>query len=283
MKHFLLVFFLMASIGVSAQQYIEMKLWSTGAPNSNGVITPEEYPRADRIASVSEPSLMIYPASNPNGLAVIACPGGAYTFLSMGQEGHLMAQWFNALGITYAVLKYRMPNNGHYEVPLTDAQRAICLMREHASEWNISKVGILGSSAGGHLASTAATHFMKENRPDFQILLYPVITMDATCTHKGTRKQLLGEQPSDEWVKYYSNELQVTPETPPAFILHCSDDKVVPVVNSVNYYLALKKNNVSAALHIYPKGGHGFGFYDTFHYKSQWTNELEKWLMEEIK
>ena len=164
--------------------------------------------------------------------------------------------------------------------PLSDAHQAIRLMREHANEWHIQKVGIMGASAGGHLASTAATHYTAGTRPDFQILFYPVISMDLSNCHKGSRDNLLGKSPSEELVRLYSNELQVTGDTPPAFIMHSSDDGAVPVSNSVSYYLALVKNKVPASLHTYPIGGHGWGFRDSFTYKRQWTGELEKWLRE---
>jgi acetyl esterase/lipase len=198
---------------------------------------------------------MVYPAARPNGLSVIACPGGAYQFLSMGQEGHMMAQWFNALGITYAVLKYRMPNQGHHEVPLSDVEQAIRLLHTQAAHWKIKQVGVLGSSAGGHLASTAATHLKGEYVPDFQILLYPVITMDADYTHAGTRQELLGNTPDENLIKRYSNEKQVSAQTPPAFILHCADDTTVPARNSIEYFLALQQHHVPTALHIYPRDG----------------------------
>lgn len=228
--------------------------------------------------------MAVYPASNPNGIAIIACPGGGYQHLAMNHEGHDMAAWFNAQGITFAVLKYRMPN-GHNEVPLSDAQEAILIMKSHADEWKVNpdKIGIMGASAGGHLASTVATHFDKETRPAFQILLYPVISMDTSISHGGSRKNLLGDNlsgtsPSDELIKKYSNELQVTPETPPAFIALSSDDKTVPPANSIRYYEALIANKVMATMHIYPIGGHGWGFRDSFIYKRQWTDELETWI-----
>ena len=182
--------------------------------------------------------------------------------------------------LTYAVLTYRMPN-GHHNVPLSDALQAMRIMKQHADEWHIQKIGIMGSSAGGHLASTLATHYTdKTTRPDFQILFYPVITMDPTYSHLGSHDNLLGENPSKTLEEKYSNEKQVTEQTPPAFILHSSDDTVVPVANSINYYLALNKHNVSACLHIYPIGGHGWGYNENFTYKREWTGELEKWLRE---
>jgi acetyl esterase/lipase len=152
-------------------------------------------------------------------------------------------------------------------------------MRKHADQWNIRQLGIMGSSAGGHLASTAATHFDAETRPDFQILFYPVITM-GEYTHQGSKNLLLGKNPSEELVKLYSNELQVNEQTPPAFIMHSSDDKAVPVQNSINYCLAMCKYNVPVSMHFYPVGGHGWGYNESFPYKLQWKNEMEKWLKE---
>ena len=198
----------------------------------------------------------------------------------MHHEGTDMAAWFNSQGITYAVLRYRMPN-GHDEVPLSDVHQAIRVMRSHADDWQVKKVGVMGASAGGHLASTAATHFDAETRPDFQILFYPVISMDPKINHRGSRINLLGQNLSAEKVREYSNELQVTPQTPPAFIMHSSDDTAVSVANSLNYFQALVNNQVPASsLHVYPVGGHGWGYNDSFPYKRQWTGELEKWLRE---
>lgn len=263
---------------LSAQNPIEIKLWPNGAPNSNGIKSNEKQLNEGRISDVTEPTLTIYPARVPNGLAIITCPGGGYVRLAMNHEGHDMASWFNAQGITYVVLKYRMPNT-HHDVPLSDALQAIRIMKQRAGEFNFTKIGIMGSSAGGHLASTAATHFTEDSRPDFQILFYPVVTM-LNPTHHGSRDNLLGKNASQELLTLYSNELQVTPQTPPAFIMHSSDDKSVPVNNSVDYYTALVKNGVSATMHLYPIGGHGWGFRDSFTYKRQWTGELEKWLRE---
>lgn len=281
MKKVLLTFMVAASSTLFAQKPIELPLWPNGAPNSNGLTGPEQELEKNRISNVTSPTITVYKAKNGNGKAVIMCPGGGYFLLATDHEGHDMASWFNAQGITYVVLKYRMPN-GHCEVPLSDAQQAITLVRQHAAEWgvDIHKVGIMGASAGGHLASTLATHFTKETRPDFQILLYPVITMDKAYAHNGSRENLIGKNPGKDMEVLFSNELQVTSDTPKAFIVLSSDDRSVPPQNGINYYLALLKNNVSASMHIYPIGGHGWGFWDSFAYKRQWTGELEKWLRE---
>ena len=275
MKQLLLTSLLLICNIMYAQQPIILNVWPNGAPNTNEMNRQEE----NGPLYVAEPTLEIYPASHPNGLSIVACPGGGYGHLAMDHEGRDMAAWFNNQGITYAVLTYRMPN-GHNDVPLSDAQQAIRLMREHAAEWKITKVGIMGSSAGGHLATTAATHFTDAaTRPDFQILFYPVVTMDPSYTHMGSHNALLGKQPDKATEDLFSNEKQVTPQTPPAFLLHSSDDKAVPVANSVNYYLALVKNGVPASLHTYPVGGHGWGYRESFPYKRQWTGELEQWLL----
>lgn len=266
-----------------AQEPIELPLWPEKMPNSNGLTGKQEDLFGGRVANVTHPSIYVYPASKPNGKAIIMCPGGGYARLAMNHEGHDMAQWFNSQGITYIVLKYRMPN-GHHTVPITDAEQAIRLVRKHASEWKVNPqcIGIMGASAGGHLAASLATLYSsKETRPDFQILLYPVITMTEQ-THGGSKKNLLGSQSTDELVKKYSLEMQVNSQTPPAFITLSSDDKTVPPANAINYYSALLLHQIPASLHVYPIGGHGWGFRDTFPYKRQWTDELEKWLREGI-
>ena len=276
MKKLALMSLLFVSMLLSAQEPIKIKLWQNGAPNDNGMTGQVE----NGPLYVAEPTLEVYPAKESNGLAIIMCPGGGYGHLAMAHEGHDMANWFNSQGITYAVLTYRMPN-GNNEVPLSDAQQALRIMRQHAKEWNIQTLDLMATPDGAPVASTAPTHFTDaETRPDFQILFYPVVTMDPTYTHMGSHDNLLGKNPSKELEQKYSNELQVTPETPQAFIMHSSDDGVVPVANSVNYYMALVKNGVSASLHTYPIGGHGWGFRDNFIYKRQWTGELEKWLRE---
>ena len=285
MKTILVTALLIMTTSLCAQKPIELPLWPNGAPNSNELKGDEQEMDNGRVSNIKNPDITVYRAENPNGMAVIMCPGGGYARLAMNHEGHDMAPWFNTQGITYVVLKYRMPN-GHNEVPFSDVEQAIRLVRQHAAEWNInpSKVGIMGASAGGHLASTLATHYTsKETRPDFQILLYPVITMDANFTHAGSRENLITKNPSADLIAKYSNELQVNAQTPQAFIALSSDDKAVLPQNSINYYLALLKHNVPATMHIYPTGGHGWGFRDNFTYKRQWTDELEKWLRNGVK
>lgn len=275
MKHLFLFNLLFFGQMMYAQSPIEVKVWPDGAPQTNEMTKQEK----NGPLFVAEPTLTVYPAKKGNGLAIVACPGGSYSHLSMESEGKDLAAWLNSQGITYAVLMYRMPNSGHYDVPLSDAQEALRIMRRHADEWNVHRLGIMGFSAGGHLASTVATHYVdSETRPDFQILFYPVITMDTGFTHMGSHNNLLGKNPSEELERKYSNELQVNDQTPPAFILHCTDDSVVPVANSIAYYTSLVKDGVSAAMFIYPSGGHGWGYKDSFPYKRQWTGELERWL-----
>lgn len=265
---------------LSAQKTVELPLWPNGAPNSNELSGAEQRQNNGEVSNVTEPTLTVYPAARPNGMAIIMCPGGGYSRLAMNHEGHDMAPWLNTQGITYAVLKYRMPN-GHHEVPLSDAEQAIRLLREHAAEWGVNpqRVGIMGASAGGHLAASLATLYGSDkSRPDFQILFYPVISMQKGITHGGSRKNLLGENSSQELEQKYSLERQVSPRTPQAFIMLSSDDDVVPPINGIGYFLALRDHKVPASLHAYPIGGHGWGFRDSFTYKRQWTEELEKWL-----
>ena len=273
MRKFFMIGALLVSSFLSAQHPIQVKLAEEKTvdekPVIKGWINGDEY---------TEATLTIYPAKKPNGQAIVACPGGGYAGIATTHEGHDMATWFNTQGITYAVLHYRMPY-GKHEIPLSDAHQAIRYMRKNGEKWGIKQLGIMGSSAGGHLASTAATHFDAETRPDFQILFYPVVTM-TDYTHQGSKDNLLGKNPSEELVKLYSNELQVTEQTPPAFIMHSSNDDAVPVLNSINYYLALCKHGVWSSMHLYPVGGHGWGYNESFPYKAQWKDELEKWLRE---
>jgi acetyl esterase/lipase len=244
---------------------------------------------------ITSPLLDFYPAApgHSNGTAVIICPGGGYWALAFKHEGYEVAKWLNTLGISAFVLKYRLPDDAIMEDktigPLQDAQEALRLVRRHAAAWNIKpgKIGIMGFSAGGHLASTLSAHFNEKvyespdttsARPDFSILIYPVISMDSTITHKGSRNFLLGDDPSEELVNHFSNELQVTDRTPPAFLVHSLDDGTVPVQNSINYALEMKNNGIPCELHIYESGGHGYGLGRTSNTESTWPEACKVWL-----
>jgi acetyl esterase/lipase len=272
-----LVFFLMLTRTGFSQK--EIPLYSGKIPNSKDVRDEEEIvfnKEVDTLAyKVSHPTLTIFlpPAEKANGTAVVICPGGGYHVLLMTREGCDIAREFNKLGIAAFVLKYRLPDDRIMPDksigPLQDAQRATEIIREHASEWKINpgKIGIMGFSAGGHLASTAGTHFDKiltgsatgiSVRPDFMILVYPVISLSDSLGHIGSREYLLGKNPADEQIRLFSNELQVTKNTPPAFIILAGDDTVVKPGNSLKFYDALKMNGVVTEMHIYSAGEHGF-------------------------
>ena len=285
MKKILLISFLFITTMLSAQKPVELPLWPEGAPNTNGLTGAQEDLDGGRVANVVKPSITVYRPEKPNGMTIIMCPGGGYARLAMNHEGHDMAPWFTTQGITYVVLKYRMPN-GHTEVPLSDAEQAIRMVRANTKEWNINphRVGIMGASAGGHLAASLATlNSGDATRPDFQILLYPVISMMKGVTHAGSRQNLIGSEPSIELEQKYSLERQVSARSPQAFIILSADDGSVPPINGIGYFLALREQKVSATLHVYPIGGHGWGFRDNFTYKRQWTGELEKWLRDGLK
>ena len=272
-----------------AQQ--EIPLFSGKVPNSK-LFTIIEKNVGDIVSGVSSPTLSVFlpPAEKATRTAVIICPGGGYGVLVANREGFAVAKAFNKMGVTAFVLKYRLPDNRIMKDksigPLQDAQQAIKIIRQRANEWGIDpkKVGIMGFSAGGHLAATAGTHFnhpVIENqdavnlRPDFMILGYPVISMTDSLGHAGSRNNLLGPEPSDNQIKYFSNELQVNETTPPAFITHAGDDSVVPVANSIAFFNAMKQNGVSGELHIYAKGGHGYSHYPLF---DEWFGRCLHWM-----
>lgn len=246
------------------------------------------------VADVVQPTLTVYlPAPNAaTGTAVIICPGGGYSRLAIGHEGYDVAQRFNEMGVAAFVLKYRLPNTRSQPdpsiTPLLDVQQALRLVRAQATKYNINpeRIGVMGFSAGGHLAATAATHFARpvgsnpgteSVRPAFSMLIYPVISFSDSLMHKGSRDQLLGPNASAAQVKEYSNELQVTAQTPPTFLVHAEDDTVVPVGNSLVYYQALARHKVPAEMHLYPKGGHGFGMNNSTT-QDQWMERLREWL-----
>lgn len=279
-----------------AQQTIP--LYSGTIPNSKP--TPnEEQTVVDggitRISRISEPNMTVFipEQGKANGTAVVIFPGGGYWINAIGHEGYDVARKFNEWGITAFVVKYRIPNDATMLFrdtgPLQDAQQAIHIVRTRANEWSVDpkRIGIMGFSAGGHLASTAGTHFMKpvlpelksaNLRPDFMILIYPVVSFKDGITHIGSREQLIGSTPSESKIKEYSNELQVTRETPPTFLVHASDDGAVKPDNSILFYQALIKENVSAELHIYQKGGHGFGMNNSTT-SDLWMDRCKNWLI----
>ena len=255
-----------------------VRLWPDGAPNAFEIPGPDSGFIVFRAHAYEDAMMEVYPAKDPNGLCVIMCPGGAYIMESQTYEGRDLKDWFNARGITYCMLQYRLPC-GHHEVPLSDLQQAIRIMRGRSQELGITKVGVMGNSAGGHLAACGATMYTDAvTRPDFQILMYPVITMGTEFTNMLSRDALLGKEPPQDLVDRYSCEKHVTDDTPPAFIMLCSDDEAVPPQNSLMYYEQLLSHHVPAAMHIYPTGGHGFGWLDSMVYKQNWVSAMEDWL-----
>lgn len=255
---------------------------------------PGDAPGARGKTYADIPGVYIYRAKNPNGAAIVVCPGGGYGGHAMDHEGVQIADWLNAHGITAVVLKYRLGARYHHPIPLTDAQRAIRFVRANAAAWKVDpkRVGILGFSAGGHLASTAATHFELENdskkkidpidrascRPDFAVLLYPVITLEGPFAHVGSRNNLLGPKPSAKLVDSLCNDRQVAHDTPPTFLVHTSEDSGVRPENSVLFYLALKKHNVPAEMHIYEKGRHGLGLGAKGTSFASWPDRCVAWM-----
>lgn len=278
---------LLFSLTAGSQEIVE--LYSGVVPNSKKTEKKETF-TGGMFRGVTKPTLEVYlpEKEKATGTAVIIIPGGGYGVVVYQGEGISNAKQFAMNGIAAFVLKYRLPDDSimlnKTIGPLQDAQQAIKLVRENASKWGIdaAKVGIVGFSAGGHLASTAATHFEKpviENaantslRPDFQVVVYPVISLQDSLTHRDSRRSLLGTNPSKELISQYSNELQVTATTPPAYITHAADDKVVDVDNSIAYFESLRHHNVAVEMHIYPKGGHGFIFR-----QPDWIEPLLLWM-----
>ena len=258
-------------------------LWAGGAPGALGN------------APVDQPEITPYlpPVGRANGTAVVVLPGGGYSHLSMEKEGSEIANWLASIGVTAFVVRYRLGPTYHHPIELGDAQRAIRTVRARATEWSIDpgRVGIIGFSAGGHLASSTGTHFdagtpssgdvveRASSRPDFMLLMYPVITMRGdSLTHMGSRKSLLGENPDAALVRLMSSELQVTHETPPTFIAHSTDDKTVPVENALMMYQALRNAAVPVEMHIFDHGGHGFGLAPNDPALSAWPGIAEAWM-----
>lgn len=265
-----------------AAETVTIKLWENGAPG-----TPATKPEDEPILLVSKP------ADDATGTGVIVLPGGGYGHLAMDHEGKQIAEWLNSFGVTAFVLKYRMSSTGHkHPVPMMDGQRAIRYVRANAKKWGVNpdRIGVMGFSAGGHLASTLGTHFdagaagdkdaieHASSRPDFLILCYPVISMTESYRHQGSRDNLLGKTPDPALVKSMSNETQVTARTPPTFIFQTSEDKGVPAENCIAFYLALHKAGVPAEMHIFESGKHGLGLAKDVPGTRAWPELCQEWL-----
>ncbi|MDR1859390.1 MAG: alpha/beta hydrolase [Bacteroidales bacterium] len=301
MKRFLIfvlisALFCVATLQGVAQDCQTFKLWPDGAPNKSEAPGPEKSTNDGllRIENITEAELYVYlpEKKNNTGAAVVICPGGGYWIEAIEHEGHDIAKFLKSQGIAGIVLKYRLPY-GNAEVPLSDALQAIRFVRSKAAEWGIKpdRVGIAGASAGGHLASTAGTHFDEGNpnsagiarlssRPDFMLLLYPVISFDESLGHIGSRENLIGKTHDWKTVSRFCNELQVTDRTPPVFFILSDDDSTVNPLNSIRFYMALKQHNIPAELHIYQHGGHGFGMKDKTKPVTAWPSLFITWLKE---
>ncbi len=266
----------------TAEPQVEL-LWPKGAPGANGTEAKDK------------PQLIVYlpDKDTATGAAIVVCPGGGYGALAMGHEGHDIAKWLNSFGVAAFICDYRHRGKGYgHPAPINDAQRALRTVRARAEEFGVdrNRIGILGFSAGGHLASTAATHFDDGDaesddpiervgcRPDFAVLCYPVIAFNEPYTHYGSQRNLLGQDADAELIESLSNEKQVTKETPPTFLWHTTEDKGVPPENSVQFYLALRQAGVPAELHIYEKGRHGLGLAANTPGASAWPKQCEQWL-----
>ena len=257
-----------------------LPLWEKGAPGAMGT------EKGDR------PTITVYLAPRPNGTAVVVAPGGGYGHLAVVHEGRQFAYWYNAMGVSVFVLEYRLGPRYHHPIQLGDAQRAIRTVRSRAAEFGVApdRIGLMGFSAGGHLASTAATHFDAGNpaapdpidrassRPDFLVLGYPVVSFDPAITHAGSVRNLLGDAPDPKLIEDLSNDLRVTAQTPPTFLFHTTNDTVVPVENSVRFFLALRKAGVPAELHVFESGPHGVGMALSDPVLAEWTELLAAWM-----
>ena len=299
-KPIVVILFLTLQITNSYSQNPVLKVWPNGIPGSIKNDTySEKVTESNGISSryekVTDPSLTVFlpTAEKATGTAVLICPGGGYGALAFDHEGYAIARWLNENGIAGIILKYRLPSDlimkDKSVGPLQDAQEAIRIIRRNREHWKINprKIGVIGFSAGGHLASTLSTHFAEKvydvndtvsARPDFSLLIYPVISFDASFTHMGSRNNLIGNNPSADAIGHFSNELQITGKTPPAFLVHSSDDKAVPAKNSLVYYEGLVKNNIPAEMHIFQKGGHGYGLSVDKGTQSSWPDLCIKWL-----
>lgn len=300
MKKLLVFLFLISILTPLMAQNQIIPLWQSDPPNyqETGEVTIWDTADIVRVRNVQKPDIAVYLPSkkNSSGEAVVICPGGGYSILAYDWEGSDIARWLNSRGIAAFVLKYRLPGSNSnivpHKSPLLDAQRAMRMVRSNADKWNIDpgKIGIMGFSAGGHLASTLSTHYdagdpasadpveQVSSRPDFSVLVYPVISFTEEFQHSGSRINLLGKDADETLVKYYSNELQVTEDTPPAILIHSDDDKAVPLENSIAYFEALRANDVLSELHIYPYGGHGYSLAIGQGHLSTWPDRVIDWI-----
>ncbi len=295
MRSWILALLLLASTGALAQGSV-VTLWPDGAPDARppprAPLGPERLD-GELVSNVSQPTLTVYPAAydRPARTAVIICPGGGYEVLSSTREGHQYAQWLSNLGVTAFVLKYRLSGYGH-PAPLQDVLRAIRLVRSQAARYGVApdRIGVMGSSAGGHLAASAATLYdlaagrggdaldTVSARPDFAMLMYPVISMETPVTHAGSRHALLGAAPSAQLVQQMSLDRQVSASTPPTLLVHSQDDGAVPVENSIRFYQALTRFHVPAEMLLFEHGGHGMGMRTGLGTASNWPRRAEEWL-----
>lgn len=264
MKVFLIILNLVFSVALFAvnPNYTIFLYPDGNKPNDNGYVAADEEEKNKRLYKTSEPRMDIYLPKEKANAIILACPGGGYVFTSIPNEGEAVANYFTPRNIAVAVLKYRMPNQKQ-DVPLSDAVKAMKILRDSAQIWGVptNHIGVIGFSAGGHLAATLVTkYYDQKSRPDFGILVYPVISMDSTITHKGSCKQLLGENPSEKQRIQWSAEKCVNADTPPCFIVHCQDDKTVMVENSIRMYQALTSYGIKAEMLLLPTGAHGWGF-----------------------
>ncbi len=279
MKRLLIVAATMIMASASYAQDYHIKIWDNStAPSSNGLTGDDDNFKSGQVRNTTSAEMWIYKAGeNATGQAVVFFPGGGYSNLSIG-NGHNEAKWFASIGVTAAVVKYRLPN-GHPEVPGDDACEALRIMRSMAEELGVDpgKIGVAGTSAGGYLAATVGT--TGKMKPDFMILFYPVISADKDKRHAGTFSELLGKERADSpEAQNYSLEKRIDTTTPPSLIFHCDDDTIVPAVNSALFYAGLKNYGIKSTLHIYPSGGHGWGMNTKFRYYEDWQKAVIDWL-----
>lgn len=295
-----LILLLIFAFTSATAQDMTVKLWPEKIPGAKKSATYHEETIMNdrslpRVAKVTDPELLVYlaPREKATGAAVVICPGGGYGILAIDHEGYDIAKWLNEMGVSGIILKYRLPSDEIMEDksvgPLQDVQEAIRTVRRRAGEWNLNphKIGVMGFSAGGHLAGTASTMYAEQvytskddvsARPDFSLLIYGVLSMQPGVTHEGSKRNLLGNNVAQDMADRFSNELRIDANTPPAFLVHSADDDAVPVENSIRYYQALKKAGVTGELHIYESGGHGYGLAPNGDTESRWPEACRAWM-----